>query len=60
MYDYFLAEFVEKNEVPITQQHASPDVIHLSCFLLVKIPWEHGAQNRKNSDASWTWVESAF
>lgn len=40
MCDYFLAEVVEGNEVPITPQYACSDVIHLSCFLFVKKPLE--------------------
>lgn len=56
MYDYFLAELVEGNEVPITLQYACSDVIHLSCFLLVKVLWERSAQSRKTQmhhDREW-------
>lgn len=46
MYDYFTAEVVERNEVPITLQPACSDVIHFSCFLFVKTLWKCSAHSR--------------
>lgn len=56
MFDYFLAEVVEGNKVPITLQYACSDVIHISCSLLVKVLRERSAQSYKtqmHEDREW-------
>ena len=63
MYDHFLAEAVEGNKVPITLQYVRSDVIHLSCFLLVKILWESSAQYHKthmHHDREWKVLSNPF
>lgn len=47
MCDYFLAEVVEGNEVPITLQYACSDVIHLSCFPFVKKTFGNTTHDRE-------------